>query len=88
MLPQGFFNRHRVLFVSRRREGSVLHPQDQVGGIRHLRVVGHHDDIAAFLVGQLPEDLHDDVGVLPVQVSRGFVRQEDGSTGVQAPDDG
>ena len=66
----------------------VLHPQDQVGGIRDLRVVGDHYHAAALLVGQTPEDLHDDPGVFPVQVPRGFVRQEDGCARAQAPGNG
>ena len=78
----------QVFSPLRRREDSILHPQDQVGGLRYLRVVGDHDDAAALLVGQTAEDLHDDAGVLSVQVPRGFVRQEDRSAGAQAPGDG
>ena len=78
----------RVFFLSRRREDSILHPQDQVGGICCLRIVGDHDDAVAFLVGQAAENVHDNAGVLPVQVSRGLVRQEDRSAAAQAPGDG
>ena len=60
----------------------VLHPQDQVRSIRHLRVVGDHDDAAALLMGQAAEDIHNDPGVLSVQVSRGLVSQEDGSAAI------
>ncbi len=77
-----------LFFVLPCGEHPVLHPKDQVGGLRYLRVVGHHDDAAALLVGELSEDFHDDAGVLPVQVPRGLVRQEDGSAGAQAPGDG
>ena len=50
----------------RRRQHPILHAKDQVRGIRHLRVMGHHDDAAALLVGQAAEDLHDDLCVFPV----------------------
>ena len=76
-----------MIFASRRGQNPVLHPQDQVGGIRHLRVVGDHDDAAVFLMGQAAEDVHDDLRIFSIKVSRGLVRQEDGSTGVQAPGD-
>ena len=38
----------------RRLQHSGLYPQDQVGGIRHLRVMGDYDDAVALVVGQLP----------------------------------
>ena len=37
--------------VLRRRQDPVLHAQHQIGGIGHFRVVGDHDDAAAFLMG-------------------------------------
>ncbi len=74
--------------VSLRRQYPVLHPQDPVRRLRHLGIVGDDDDAAALLVGQAAEDVHDDAGVLPVQIAGWFVRQEDGSAGAQAPGDG
>ena len=68
------------LLILCRRQHPILHPQDQVGGIRYLRVVGDHDDAAALLVGKAAQNVHDDPRVLPVQVPRGLVRQEDRGT--------
>ena len=76
------------LLILCRRQHPILHPQDQVRGIRHLRVVSHHDDAAALLMGQAAEDLHDDLRILSVQVPRWLVRQEDRRPRAQAPGNG
>ena len=58
-------------------EAAVFHLQDGVRFLGDRRVMGDDDDGAAVGVGQIFEDGHDVGGVGGIQVSGGFVRQDD-----------
>jgi len=58
-------------------KAAVFHLQDGVRFFGYRRVVGDDDDGAAVGVGQVFEDGYDVGGVGGIQVSGGFVRQDD-----------